>query len=49
MQEDINAFFCVKIILTASRENAQWGCFDHPFFVLLNFVQVVFLNLNDMD
>ena len=25
-------FFCVKIILTASRENAQWGCFDHPFF-----------------
>ena len=31
------------------RENAQSGCFDHPFFVvLLNiFVQVVFLNLND--
>jgi len=38
MQEDINAiFFCVKIILTASRENAHCGCFDHLFsFVLLN-------------
>lgn len=50
MQEDINAFFLRENYPNSiPRENAQLGCFDHPFFVvLLNiFAQVVFLNLND--
>jgi len=50
MQEDINAFFLHENYPNSiPRKNAQSGCFDHPFFVvLLNiFVQVVFLNLND--